>query len=62
MNYSFSDSSRPFPPNTSFSAYIMTGDPEARGYNLFLSRTLYGSVKPKVAETSSKSVASLLFI
>ena len=46
MNYSFSDSSRPFPPNTSFSTYIMTGDPEARGYNLFLSRTLYGFVKP----------------
>lgn len=47
--------------NTLFSISILSGDPEARECNLFLSGTLHGLVKFWMAETTLK-IAALLFL
>ena len=55
MNSFFSDCPRIFAPNTSISTSILTADPEAREYNLFLTATLQGFTKLWIAETTFKT-------
>ena len=61
LNSSFSDCPRPSVPNTLFSISILTGDPEVREYNQFLSGTPNGFVKLWMAETTFKTATSFFF-
>ena len=62
MNSSLSDRPRSSIPNASFSTSILTDDPEAKQYNLFLSAALRAFVKLWMAETTFETAASLFFI